>query len=46
MLVIAILFLSYTAIIFVFGLIVGIDHMHKRMEQGEFFTKQERRAHD
>jgi len=43
------LLLSWTAIFFVFGLIVGIDHMHKRMEQGEFYQddliyKQERRA--
>jgi len=47
--VIIMLLLSWTAIFFVFGLIVGIDHMHKRMEQGEFYQddliyKQERRA--
>jgi hypothetical protein len=35
--VIIMLLLSWTAIFFVFGLIVGIDHMHKRMEQGEFY---------
>jgi hypothetical protein len=46
---IVMLLASYTGLIFLFGLIVGIDHMHKRMEQGEFYQddliyKQERKA--